>query len=510
MTDIPKELIDAVRSSSARHINIVLNDSFRAATNAGHTGAKEWLLADAIVAEREGRGASNEQQLKSYEYDKLEHWLRMETPTEKCRNNEGMMDMAIRLIRDGRPTEEMVSTMGGVIPRWKFNHMRREAVGCPFSRDLLEVAWGIIANANEGDWSKATDEWREAAERWRDEYHGGPPQQGDAPGENEDTAGARPTGPTAVMEAEHMMHVVDERCKQLSESRAASIERVLREINSRGYFSVGLTTNADGTEKKVSGNREHIGTFTAEPLDAEWKWTPATTPDVATICVCAEHSGLPNVKCPNCHEASTPTPQQGNRDECGSCLSQRDRICVAGCVCTNRSEYMKIPNTWPQPKKQSMEEGIVELKQRLGPTAQRVIVERIDSAESIITTMQQAVDQLNARLGQHARRIAASEDMTERLDQRSSIDKEQSKVYQKVIWGQIQEMSEHLGEASQERARTKTLAKELTKRLDAADEERQALASLTRNMKAPGSMSPNEKVTIGGMRQPKEPPNETT
>lgn len=37
--------------------------------------------------------------------------------------------------------------------------------------DLAEVAWGIIANANGGDWSKASAEWREAAGRWRDRYH---------------------------------------------------------------------------------------------------------------------------------------------------------------------------------------------------------------------------------------------------------------------------------------------------------------------------------------------------
>ena len=34
----------------------------------------------------------------------------------------------------------------------------------------VEEAWGIIANAFGGDWSKATDEWRQAAERWRDEH----------------------------------------------------------------------------------------------------------------------------------------------------------------------------------------------------------------------------------------------------------------------------------------------------------------------------------------------------
>ena len=37
-------------------------------------------------------------------------------------------------------------------------------------KKLLEAAWGLIANANEGDWDKATLEWKEAAEKWRDEY----------------------------------------------------------------------------------------------------------------------------------------------------------------------------------------------------------------------------------------------------------------------------------------------------------------------------------------------------
>lgn len=36
--------------------------------------------------------------------------------------------------------------------------------------ELLEMAWGLIANAHQGDWDKATDEWRESAEKWRDDY----------------------------------------------------------------------------------------------------------------------------------------------------------------------------------------------------------------------------------------------------------------------------------------------------------------------------------------------------
>lgn len=37
--------------------------------------------------------------------------------------------------------------------------------------DLLELAWGVIANAGGGDWTTQTEEWQEAAARWRDRYH---------------------------------------------------------------------------------------------------------------------------------------------------------------------------------------------------------------------------------------------------------------------------------------------------------------------------------------------------
>ena len=37
--------------------------------------------------------------------------------------------------------------------------------------ELIETAWGVIANAHNGDWGQARIEWRQAAERWRDNYH---------------------------------------------------------------------------------------------------------------------------------------------------------------------------------------------------------------------------------------------------------------------------------------------------------------------------------------------------
>lgn len=36
--------------------------------------------------------------------------------------------------------------------------------------ELLDSAWGLIANAGNGDWSTQTVEWQGAAVRWRDQY----------------------------------------------------------------------------------------------------------------------------------------------------------------------------------------------------------------------------------------------------------------------------------------------------------------------------------------------------
>lgn len=40
-----------------------------------------------------------------------------------------------------------------------------------WSNDHLETAWGVIANAQGGDWDRdGIPGWKQAAERWRDEY----------------------------------------------------------------------------------------------------------------------------------------------------------------------------------------------------------------------------------------------------------------------------------------------------------------------------------------------------
>ena len=40
-----------------------------------------------------------------------------------------------------------------------------------FPSDLLQAAWGIIANAGGGNRDNETPEWQEAAAQWRDAYH---------------------------------------------------------------------------------------------------------------------------------------------------------------------------------------------------------------------------------------------------------------------------------------------------------------------------------------------------
>lgn len=39
--------------------------------------------------------------------------------------------------------------------------------------DLLNEAWAIVANVNDGDWSKQSPEWQAAANAWRIKVLGG-------------------------------------------------------------------------------------------------------------------------------------------------------------------------------------------------------------------------------------------------------------------------------------------------------------------------------------------------
>ncbi len=45
--------------------------------------------------------------------------------------------------------------------------------------EMLDLAWGLIANASGGNWKLESPEWVAAAERWRDRYS--TPTMHDAP-----------------------------------------------------------------------------------------------------------------------------------------------------------------------------------------------------------------------------------------------------------------------------------------------------------------------------------------
>jgi hypothetical protein len=36
--------------------------------------------------------------------------------------------------------------------------------------DLIQMAWGLLANVSEGNWERQTDEWQDAVKRWRSAY----------------------------------------------------------------------------------------------------------------------------------------------------------------------------------------------------------------------------------------------------------------------------------------------------------------------------------------------------
>ncbi len=66
--------------------------------------------------------------------------------------------------------------------------------------EMLDAAWGLLANASGGDWDKEDPEWKAAAERWRDELF----RQSDAIADkNTLAATATPEEPSEPQRATH-------------------------------------------------------------------------------------------------------------------------------------------------------------------------------------------------------------------------------------------------------------------------------------------------------------------
>lgn len=63
----------------------------------------------------------------------------------------------------------MRKDLQGILARWNAAQVAEDEP--PDIDPLIESAWGLIANAWNGNWADSDSPWVEAAERWRDEYH---------------------------------------------------------------------------------------------------------------------------------------------------------------------------------------------------------------------------------------------------------------------------------------------------------------------------------------------------
>jgi len=71
----------------------------------------------------------------------------------------------------GEEVDDMATTLESFLGQ--LNAEKGEEIEEEEEKELLGLAWGLIANAYGGDWGDAPtiSGWKEAAERWRDRYH---------------------------------------------------------------------------------------------------------------------------------------------------------------------------------------------------------------------------------------------------------------------------------------------------------------------------------------------------
>ena len=78
---------------------------------------------------------------------------------------------------------------------WLVLGRRSEASETKPLEELLNLAWGLIANAYGGDWDLASESsgWKAAAERWRDAYHQTLPSSSSEPEEPTEPPASTPS-----------------------------------------------------------------------------------------------------------------------------------------------------------------------------------------------------------------------------------------------------------------------------------------------------------------------------
>lgn len=94
---------------------------------------------------------------------------------EECRQCEVNFGVATVAVEEAAAIPLLLGLLGAVGVRverrpgpagWAVTNVRADAAELE-----LELAWGIIANASGGDWTRESKDWVGAAERWRDRWH---------------------------------------------------------------------------------------------------------------------------------------------------------------------------------------------------------------------------------------------------------------------------------------------------------------------------------------------------
>lgn len=165
--------------------------------------------------------------------------------------------------------------------------------------DLLDLAWGLIANASEGDWDREHPDWKAAAERWRDLWHARldaqrkPTVAGEGPrpvAPREPWTFTRREGePLTVAEAaqqavggasacwEHLRRagVFDsDRAKEISDALIVEIGNIRARDANALLSSVDPSGAVAELVEAIRLTVEYLGTETLPPVDG-WSWYDA-------------------------------------------------------------------------------------------------------------------------------------------------------------------------------------------------------------------------------------------
>lgn len=137
-------------SENSARFQIVIY-STRSKEPAGRVAMLEWFHEHETLWREQGNMDAPEIELEFAE-DKPAGWVTLD-------------DRALTFTGRWPSTEELLAFQ----PWYKEGQTVR--IYSPDCVDLLEEAWGIIANVSGGDWTLQIHVWQKAAAAWRDKYH---------------------------------------------------------------------------------------------------------------------------------------------------------------------------------------------------------------------------------------------------------------------------------------------------------------------------------------------------